>query len=239
MTNNLKKMLYLGINRFKQKNLKNEYIRWLSYANAGMLHWGNLYCIDLAIKNLPSNNPVLEIGSFCGLSTNIISFLLCKYEKTNKLISADKWIFGGVIDDKNVGESHISFKEYSKFVKSSFKRNTEFFSSKNKPFTIEAFSDEFFELWDGNKKAIDVFNREIQLGGKISFCYIDGNHKYSFTKRDFVNVDKYLDIGGYILFDDSNDFGGFGAGKFMKEMKKNIRYKLVIKNPNYLFQKLA
>src|SRR5262245_28880189 len=53
-----------------------EYVRWLCFANAGMLDPGNLYCIEHAIKNLPSGAPVVEIGSFCGLSTNLIAHLL-------------------------------------------------------------------------------------------------------------------------------------------------------------------
>ena len=66
------------------KTVKSEYLNWLLLANAGMLHKGNIYCLDFAVQNLPSNNPVIEIGSFCGLSTNVISYLLSKYDCTPK-----------------------------------------------------------------------------------------------------------------------------------------------------------
>jgi hypothetical protein len=38
-----------------------------------MLNAGNVECIDYAIGHLPSDAPMLEIGSWCGLSTNVIS----------------------------------------------------------------------------------------------------------------------------------------------------------------------
>ena len=45
--------------------------------------------------------------------------------------------------------------------------------------TIEALSDEFtLQLWESGVKVTDVFHRPAQLGGPISFCFIDGNHSY-------------------------------------------------------------
>lgn len=85
----------------------------------------------------------------------------------------------------------------------------------------------------------DIFGRNIKLGGKISFCYVDGNHTYEFAKRDFDNVARYLELGGYVLFDDSSDMNPFGLTRLMKEIKRNQHYKLVTKNPNYLFKKIA
>ncbi|MGC1267680.1 MAG: hypothetical protein WA853_15460, partial [Candidatus Acidiferrum sp.] len=53
--------------------LSDGFIPWLTFANAGMLERGNLHLIDLAMRQLPSDAPILEIGSFCGLSTNILT----------------------------------------------------------------------------------------------------------------------------------------------------------------------
>lgn len=36
-----------------------DYLRWLCFANGGMLDKGNLYLIDLAMKQLPSAAPIL------------------------------------------------------------------------------------------------------------------------------------------------------------------------------------
>ena len=73
---------------------------------------------------------------------------------------------------------------------------------------------------------------------KISFAFIDGNHTYPFVKRDFENVDKLLEIGGFLLFDDSADYLGWGSCKVAKEVSKNPHYKLIIQNPNYFFEKI-
>jgi hypothetical protein len=239
MSGKLKNIFYAGIRYLNTKTVSDEYLNWLNFANAGMLHRGNVFCMDYAIKNLPSHKPVLEIGSFCGLSANVIAYLLAKHNKNNSIISSDKWIFEGAENGGNLGLSSISHQDYHEYVKSTFKRNVEFFSRENKPYTIEVFSDEFFELWDKNKTVKDVFGRDVQLGGNFSFCYIDGNHTYEFAKRDFENTDKNLDVGGYILFDDSYDGQPFGLTKLMKEVKNNKNYKLVMKNPNYLFMKTS
>jgi hypothetical protein len=55
-------------------DISDDYINWLSFANSGMLHRGNLYCFDYAIEHLPTEAPIIEIGSFCGLSANVITY---------------------------------------------------------------------------------------------------------------------------------------------------------------------
>lgn len=239
MITRFRKLFHAGVQYISTKSISDEYINWLTFANAGMLPKGNIYAMKCAIKNLPSTNPVLEIGSFCGLSTNVIGYLLQANGKKNKIFSCDKWIFEGAEMGDNVGKSQISHQQYREFVKTTFMRNVEFFSRQNKPYTVETFSDEFFELWEKGESVSDVFGRNIQLGGKISFCYVDGNHTYEFAKRDFENVDRYLESGGYVLFDDSSDVDPFGLTRLMKEIKRMKNYDLVMKNPNYLFKKIA
>ncbi len=232
------KIFKRAINHFTVKTIESEYLNWLSFANAGMLNRGNIYCFNYAIQNLPSDNPIIEIGSFCGLSTNVIAYLLKKYNKQNKIITSDKWIFEGAETNPYLPNSDISHSDYRKFVIETFKKNIEFFSKGNLPFPIEVFSDDFFTLWQSEKMVKDIFNRDIKLGGGISFAYIDGNHTYDYSKRDFENTSKFLDKGGFILFDDSADHTHFGCAKLMKELLKDKTYKLVMKNPNYLFKKI-
>jgi Methyltransferase domain len=224
-----------------QKQAKpHDFIRWLRFANAGMLDKGNLYCLEYAVQRLPSDNPIIEIGSFCGLSTNLISFYLRENNKSNKLITADKWIFESKEADNNFLEgTGILHQQYSDFVKQTYIRNISFFSKDNLPYTIEEFSDDFFKLWKARKTETDVLGRPIQLGGKISFAFIDGNHTYEFAKRDFENVDKYLETGGFILFDDSADSSQWEVRKVIEEIKKEGRYEIVVNNPNYLVKKLS
>ncbi len=225
-----------GLWRLKQKDASTEFTNWLEFANAGMLNKGNIFLFDYAIKNLPNDSPLIEIGSFCGLSANLTTYLLRKYSKTNKLISCDRWIFEGS-EEQFVDDSEITHHDYRNFIKETYIRNIQFFSKGCEPYTVEVFSDEFFELWSKNVVMNDVLGREIKLGGEISMAYIDGNHTYEFTERDFTNTNKYLAKGGFIIFDDSADYYEFGSSKFMKKMLQNSDYELVAKNPNYLFRK--
>ncbi len=237
MLKKIKNIFLYGLGRIRSVDASTDYTNWLEFANAGMLNKGNIHAFNHAISNLPEDSPVIEIGSFCGLSTNLITHLLAKHKKNNKLFTSDKWIFVGSDDEKMLPNSNISHDEYREFVRESYLRNIKFFSRDRLPYTIEVFSDDFFKLWAENAVKSDVLNREVQLGGSVSFAFIDGNHTYEFVKRDFENTDKYLVKGGFILFDDSADYYDFGSSIFMKDMMKNTDYELVMKNPNYLFKK--
>jgi hypothetical protein len=218
-------------------NLMDDYLAYLSFANAGMLNQGNLLCFDYAIRNLPSANPILEIGSFCGLSTNIMTYFKQKHGVENPLFTCDKWEFEGA--QGNVGDSSIPHARYRQFVKDSFIRNTRMFSAADLPKTVEMSSEEFFEYWRAQVSVTDVFNRNASLGGPISFCFIDGNHNFEFALRDFLNVDEFLEPGGFVLFDDSADGSAWEVCRVIDEVKENPNYEVVIKNPNYLFRKLS
>ena len=209
-------------------DITDEYINWLCFANPGLLTRGNLFCFNLAIKNLRSSKPIVEVGSFCGLSTNILNYYLKRTGRNNKIISCDKWAFEGSEKGGHLGDSDILHSEYKVFVKETFIRNINMFSRSNLPYHIEATSDEFFKLWSDREMVADIFGRKIELGGEIIFCYIDGNHAYDFAKRDFEFSDRYLEKGGIILFDDSYDGSPFGCAKLMKEIVPNKDYELVI-----------
>lgn len=213
-------------------------IPWLRLVNAGMLDVGNVTCFDHAIKNLPTDHPILEIGSFCGLSANVITYLKRKYNRRNKLITSDKFTPEGGDGTGSIPGSSVNFSQLRAFIKESFIRNTEFFSSDASPCAIELFSDQFFSAWEKSEMRQDILGRDIQLGGPLSFVYIDGNHQYDFAKRDFHNADRFLDVGGFILFDDSADFSEWPVKRVVREVLTNPDYRLIMKNPNYLFQKI-
>lgn len=227
-----------------------DYMTWLEIANVGWLARGNAHCFDYAIKHLPSSAPIVEIGSFCGLSANMMTYLKEKYAVRNTLITCDRWLFreidqddlkieGAEVDQSAmIGDSKIiSHSDYHEFVKETFIRNVKMFSRYDLPYTIELFSDEFFHAWSKGEPKNDVLNRKITLGGPISFCYIDGNHSYEFARRDFENTDAHLESGGFLLFDDSADDSGWEVCKVVREVMSTGRYELVAKNPNYFFQK--
>jgi len=217
--------------------LHDQYINWLCYANSGMLERGNLYLMDYAISHLPTAAPILEIGTFCGLSTNVITHLKRKHGLKNPLVTCDKWEFENVNGRSNIADSPVLFSEYKKFVKNSYIRNIQMFSAADLPFTFEFTANEFFEEWKNGKTRQDVLGRAYTLGGPISFCYIDGNHTYEYAKQDFLHCDFYLANGGFILFDDST-LTEFTLHKLMPEIKAMSRYRLVAENPYHLFQKL-
>lgn len=218
------------------KTHQDDYMNWLGFANAGMLHPGNIYAMKYVAERLPAGGAVIEIGSFCGLSANTFCYLLTQANQTNPMFCADKWQFENADPHGKLGNSDVSHQQYRQFVKDSFARNITLFS-KQKPFPIEVFSDEFFSLWHQGAAAEDIFGRNVTLGGPISYAYIDGNHTYDFTRRDFENVDCCLLPGGFILFDDTSDSDPYGLTRLMKEISQRPDYELVMKNPNYLFRK--
>ncbi len=215
-------------------DISDEYTDLLIGVNAGWLERGNLCAISHAIENLPSGAPIVEIGTFCGLSTNIIHYYKLKYGRENRLINCDKWEWNS---NGNVGDSAVSISEYLAFAMDSYKRSVQIFSRENLPYTVKEFSDDFFRLWRASEEATDIFGRQVILGGPISFGFIDGNHDYDFAKRDFLNTDEFLEPGGFILFDDSSDDSPWEVTQVRDEVLLTNRYEVVMKNPNYLFRK--
>jgi hypothetical protein len=160
-----------------------------------------------------------------------------KHGVDNQVFTCDKWEFEGA--EGNVGESSIPHERYRQFVKDSFIRNAQMFSAGDLPHTVEMRSEEFFEHWRAGVCVCDVFGKKTKLGGPISFCFIDGNHNYEYALRDFLNTDEFLEPGGFILFDDSADGSAWEVCRVIDEVKELPSYEVVIKNPNYLFRKLA
>lgn len=222
---------------FRRRHQEDEFIRWLRYANAGMLDPGNSWSMDYLIRYLPSRHPLVEIGSFAGLSTNVICHLLRKHGRDNAFFTCDNWDVTGRQLTERIPESDLEFPDYAKYVKASYLRNVEFFSPSNRPYTIETGSTGFFEKWERGEHVTDVFGRAVRLGGPISFCYVDALHSCEAVRKEFESIDRYLDTSGFILFDDSSDSSPFGLNRLMREIARLGSYELVHQNPNFLFRK--
>lgn len=230
----------------KQLCYKDAFIERLasSTISGGMLAEGNIYLMDYAVKNMPANGHVLEIGCWAGLSGNILHHLIKKYNRMELFLGCDPWIYEGFNDYKKIitstidGDETIERSDFMNYIKNAYINSISLFNKNKLPYTFRLTSDVFFEHYLKNDEITDVFNRPFKLGGQISFCYIDGDHSYETSKRDFENVGKYLKIGGYVLLDDSHDNSGFGSSKLISEIKKNPNYCVVEKNPNYLIQKI-
>lgn len=212
-----------------------DFIEWLMLVNPGMQHRGNIHLFDLAIQSAPEA-PFLEIGSFCGLSTNIIQYLKRKHGRREPLFTCDKWIFEG--SEKPLPASAgVTRDEIRDYVRESFDRSMRRFCDGDLPFTVEATSDEFFQAWSDHASIEDVFGRPVELGGPLGFCFIDGNHQEEFVWRDFSHCDANLLSGGLILFDDSTPEAIEDASKVVKDVARNGRYEVVARNPNWLLRK--
>lgn len=226
------------------KDIMNEsYLPWLRFANAGMLGEDNIVTFDYAISNLTSDSPMIEIGSFCGLSANVQVLLKRLYGKTNPLFCSDPWVFeGGEREDFLLGQnSPVRNRDYRRFVQESYLRNVSFFSQGDLPYPVEGTSDSFFQKWDAREYVTDLFGRVVQLGGPICFAYVDGDHTLPVATRDFENIDKWLETDGFIFFDDTDeaDVYGWKLHELMNEIQNLSRYELVRKHPNCLFRKIS
>ena len=237
MSVGLREFYHLGRDWLRRRALDDEFVRWLGYANAGMLKPGNAWCMDYAIRNLRTGSPLVEIGSFAGLSANVICHLLRKHGRRNAFYTCDNWDVTGRNETGSINGDGLTFQEYGAYVRAAYIRNVEFFSPGNRPYTVEMTSAEFFEKWSRGAEATDVFGRTARLGGPISFCYVDGVHSTEAVRREFESVDRWLDAGGFILLDDSSDSSPFGLNRLMGEIADGGRYELVQQNPNYFFRK--
>ncbi len=241
----LKKIINRFKTNYKEQDLFLKRLRSLVIGE-GMLKPGNIVLMEHAIKHMPNQGSVVEIGSYGGLSANLLVYLLTKHQRKNQLYTCDAWIYEGYTDHKKeVAENHIDGRpdvlrtEYSVYMKRAFIQATQFLSAHRLPFSFHMSSQLFFECWNNNNTETDVFGRNHTLGGQISFAYIDGGHSYEVAKKDFENVAQHLALHGFILFDDSADTDCFGSALMMKEIKQDPRFNVVAKNPNYLIQRVS
>lgn len=212
-------------------------IEWMAWSVPGMFDMQDIYALDAAVQRLPSEKPMVEIGSFCGRSTCFLTHLLKRHSKPNALFCSDKWVFEGADAAGLIPGTSVTFPSYREHVKGLFMSNLLFWHADRLPFAIEDVSQGFFEAWDQAAPRKDVFGRSCGLGGPISFALIDGNHTYAQTRADFKAVDKWLELKGLVFMHDTSE-SGFGCHKALKEILRSGRYRLVMENPNALIQKI-
>ena len=217
---------------------KDPFLAWLSWVVPGNLPQGNIELFDYCFGNLPSDAPVIEIGSLAGLSLNTIVHLLKRHGRTNPVFSVDEWHFNTNYH-QYPDDSTVPLEEYERFVKETFRQSVSLFSRGNLPYHIESNSDHFFAEWAVGNSNTDFFSREVVLGGPIAFAYIDGDHHYEQSLKDFQNTDRYLEVGGFVVFDDSSDGSNWECSRTAREAAQRSDYRLVDKRPNYCIQKIA
>jgi hypothetical protein len=222
----------------RRKRLPDDETRaWLSMSNPGMLDPGNLYLFERCIRRMPEG-AVIEIGSFCGLSLNHILLFLSQFGRTNPVFSVDPWEFEGFSQNStHLDGTKIPSSPYRQHVIDSFRRNVEFFNGDRLPFHMPLSSNDFFSAWERGEEKIDFFGRNVVLGGSIALAYIDGDHSYAQSRKDFENVDRYLVTGGFVIFDDSADWTDWGSHRTAREAALRSNYRLVDRTPNYCLRK--
>ena len=217
-----------------------EYIPWLCAVLGGWVlpDHGNLRAFEYAVRSMPSGGAMVEVGSFLGLSTNLLAYLAMQHDRDNPFFSCDPWVFEGTA--QRIGgyfdAGSEAFRHYAKRV---FQMNVELFSGGRKPYAIETSSRDFFAQWDQRSSVQDVFGRSVVLGGPISFAYIDGAHTAEAVQGDFLCVDRHLLPGGFILFDDSDDGGCFPeVSQVARVVAEDPSYEVVFKTPHYFVRKM-
>lgn len=208
-----------------------------------MLHEGNIFLFNHGLKNIPDKGFILEIGSYAGMSANLINHLLTKHQKSRKIFSCDPWIYEGFLD-KNQGSSQfidgrsdIERTSYNAYIKQAYMEACYLLSKHNLPYAFQYYSDDFFQFWKSTLEKKDLFDRTCQLGGSLAFTYIDGDHSYEQAKKDFDNTFELTVSGGFILLDDSGKGMPFGSAKLALELKGRNDIEVVFANPNYLLRK--
>ena len=249
---------------------RDEFMLRLSFVVPGWLDHRNLRLFDHCLRSLPSNAPVLEIGSFLGLSLIHITHLLRKNGCGNPVFSVDDWSYATAWNyasaspgtealehlrdqlhqytdgpDHLIEGSAVTLGDFRSHCIETFRRNVELFSRDCMPHHIALSADRFFEGWASKGTQVDFFGKPIELGGPLSFAYIDGDHSYAQSHRDFVNVDRFLEVGGFIVFDDSAEGAvslhgkPWGSADTAREVAGLARYRVVDRTHNYCVQKIG
>lgn len=127
----------------------------------------------------PKEKTYCEIGSYVGSSA---SLMLCHPLPTRIVC----------IDPLNLNRSHYKVPQFSQ--QELLERNLRTISP-NCTFTIHKALSEDSKLLQ--KLQTEQF--------KIDILFIDGNHRTQAVVNDFLNYYKFVNEGGYIVFDDYND----------------------------------
>lgn len=213
-----------------------------SVIGEGMLPPQNVSLMAYAIQHMPDIGVVLEIGSYAGLSANIILHLMSKHAKPHKMYCVDAWIYEGYHDQKELnqefidGRSDVLRSDYCIYIKNAFIQSMRLFQPHRLPYAFHEKSSVFFSYWN-KKEMTDVFGRTIIPVGPISFAYIDGDHSYVAAKDDYENTLRLLMPGGFILLDDTAKELRFGSVQLRNEIMTDSRIEIVSSDYNLLIRK--
>lgn len=206
----------------------------------GMQQRGNLALIRRAIKEMPNEGVVLEIGCFAGRSSCSLTYFLDQEERPHRLVACDPWDykFKGLLDAP-LGTSTVTGATWGEHAAHIYREHVAFFCAHRLPHTFRLSSDDLFAQWAVGP-LMDVFGRTVTLTGSIAFAFIDGNHDYAHVSADIRNTDALLLPGGFMLLDDSACLtGAVGVRRAVAEWAsiRKSTYEIVARAPNLLLRK--
>tara|TARA_B110000003_G_scaffold37911_1_gene34699 strand:- start:10725 stop:11519 length:795 start_codon:yes stop_codon:yes gene_type:complete len=172
------KMLSLGLDANKAVDKLNSVLESLNLkkydANNDSVHWKLFSALSISNKN--DNLEILEIGTYTGNFTKILSNLFPKANITTVDLPYDDPILRNSYDRKNSD----AFSKYVKIQKENIKSNNISLISTNTLFLLDSLKDQ----------------------KKFDIIWIDGGHLYPEIAWDICQSFYLLKKGGYMLCDD-------------------------------------
>jgi len=232
--------------RFTQRKSLNfdEYIERVLVTVPGMLHRGNIPLMESAIAAITTEDPVLEIGAYCGQSTVVLSYLLEKHKRKNAIWTVDPFVYLGVHDanpptdwylEHLPGFGRIARTDFTQFVCASWKRNTSFFCADRDIRLFEQGSSAFFQQIREEARS----NAQADVSPKpepvFAFCVIDGDHSYEAAWLDLNNCIAFTRPGTRILMDDTHPRSSLESARVAREAARLPALHLETREPNAVF----
>lgn len=174
--------------------------------------------MKLNVNNLGRFDLCLEIGCFEGRTSNFIVENLLS--EKGKLLCVDPLLDQYVFDNSELNDTENFFEgQYEKFINN----------------TKDYLGHKIILYRDISSNVLNKLKEN--FSGKISFIYIDGDHRPESVYLDGLYSFELCSSGGYILFDDYKwKDTHIGIDKFLLE-KKGL-YEEVLRNEQIMIKKL-
>ena len=116
----------------------------MSWSTGGMMTPGNVDATYHALNNIGDvEGHLLEIGCFCGLSSNLITLLKRACGVSKLLFAVDPWVYGPTEarHETFTDFTTVTWDEYQTFVREAYRSRVGFFSRDDLPHAVRHFSD--------------------------------------------------------------------------------------------------
>ncbi len=209
------------------EGILDDYGRMIVKSVAGGLHPAVPGALEFAMSNLPYDAPIVELGAFCGLSTNLLAHCKVKQGLRNRIIACDSWGLGPA--EKTQAQTEQSGSDYGHFLRASFINSITTFCPEPHPYGVEMRPHEFSASWKRHEVVQDVLGRDIELGGPISFCFLRQKGQDYDVLQVLQDCDEYLSSGAFLLLDHCCSFSARKElENVFRHVKSSGKYELLI-----------